>query len=299
MEPTGSEPRRVTANGVDFAYLEAGPADGPLALCLHGFPDHAPTFGPLLEDLAAAGHHAVAPWMRGYAPTGPAPDGAYQSAALALDAVALADALAGDGEAVLVGHDWGAVAAYHAAAHAPERFSRLVTMAVPHPGAVFARMLSTPAQLKRSWYMFFFQQPGAELLLPADDFALVELLWRDWSPGHEPDPGFMRGLKDTLGAPGGAEAALAYYRAMLGTTPPAAELEPVQAKLTEPTPVPTLNLHGADDGCLGAELVVRDELEPLFPAGLTLKIVEATGHFLHLERPEVVNPLVVGFLDGA
>ena len=56
---------RVAANGIDFAYLEAGPADGPLALCLHGFPDHAPTFTSLLDALGEAGFHAVAPWMRG------------------------------------------------------------------------------------------------------------------------------------------------------------------------------------------------------------------------------------------
>jgi hypothetical protein len=85
MEPHG----RIQANGVDFAYLAAGPTDGPLALCLHGFPDHAPTFRHLLRALADAGWHAVAPWMRGYHPTGLAPDNQYQSATLSLDALAL------------------------------------------------------------------------------------------------------------------------------------------------------------------------------------------------------------------
>jgi pimeloyl-ACP methyl ester carboxylesterase len=75
-----AEIRRVPANGIDFAYLEAGPEDGPLALCLHGFPDHALTFRHLLPELAAAGWHAVAPWMRGCHPTGAGPDGQYQSA---------------------------------------------------------------------------------------------------------------------------------------------------------------------------------------------------------------------------
>ena len=81
-----TDPARITVNGIEFAYLEAGPADGPLALCLHGFPDHAPTWAPLMADLAGAGYHAVAPWMRGYSPTGLAPDGNYQVASLALDA---------------------------------------------------------------------------------------------------------------------------------------------------------------------------------------------------------------------
>ena len=65
-----TDPKRVQANGIDIAYLEAGPDDGPLALCLHGFPDHAPTWQHLMPELAAAGYHVVAPWLRGYSPTG-------------------------------------------------------------------------------------------------------------------------------------------------------------------------------------------------------------------------------------
>src|SRR4051812_23413962 len=100
-----TDPARITVNGIEFAYLEAGPADGPLALCLHGFPDHAPTWDALMADLAGPGFPAVAPWMRGYSPTGLAPDGNYQVASLALDAIGIADALAGDAGAVLIGHD--------------------------------------------------------------------------------------------------------------------------------------------------------------------------------------------------
>src|SRR5262249_58250647 len=108
---------RVQANGVSFTYLEAG--RGPLALCLHGFPDNAHTYDRLLPALAAAGFRAVAPFMPGYAPTSPAPDGRYQSVLLAQDAVALIDALGG-GRAFVVGHRWGATARYRAAAPAPE-----------------------------------------------------------------------------------------------------------------------------------------------------------------------------------
>ncbi len=77
---------RVRANGLTFATLEAG--DGPLVLCLHGFPDHARSFRHQLPALAAAGYRAVAPFMRGYAPTDVPLDGPYQSAALAEDAAA-------------------------------------------------------------------------------------------------------------------------------------------------------------------------------------------------------------------
>jgi pimeloyl-ACP methyl ester carboxylesterase len=293
-----TEPKRVTANGIDFAYLEDGPADGPLALCLHGFPDHAPTWAGLMPELAAAGYHVVAPWLRGYSPTGLAPDGNYQIAALALDALALADELAGDKDAVLIGHDWGAICAYTAVAHRPERFSKLVTLAVPHQAALMARFLSTPEQLKRSWYVFFFQTPLAELIVPGDDFAVIDLLWRDWSPGLVPDPEFMRALKETLGAPGSTSAAISYYQSMLGTKPGDPELDAVQAASSALTPVPTLYLHGADDGCMGVELVVESELGPFFPAGLDLEVVPASGHFLHLDQPEAVNRRILAFLNG-
>ena len=116
----------VNANGIDFHYLEMG--DGPLAICLHGFPDHAYSFRHLLPELAAAGFRAVAPFMRGYAPSAAPADGRYHSALLARDAVALIGALGAE-RAYLIGNDWGAGAVVGAAALAPERVIKLVTIA--------------------------------------------------------------------------------------------------------------------------------------------------------------------------
>lgn len=288
-------PSHVSANGIDFAYLEAGPADGPLALCLHGFPDHAPTWERLLADLAAAGYHAVAPWMRGYAPTALAPDGSYEVASLALDAVGIADALAGDGEAVLVGHDWGAIASYAAVGHRPDRFRRLVTLAVPHPAALGTAFFD-PRQLQRSFYMFVFQTPIADLAVPMNDYAFIDYLWSYWSPGFTPDPAFMRALKDTLASPGSTDAAIGYYRAMLGTTPPNPALAEVAAAGSGPMAVPTLYLHGEDDGCMGVELCNRELLGAMLPEGSVVDTIAGAGHFLHLERPDLVNGRILDFL---
>src|SRR5690606_16798989 len=119
----------VEANGLRFAYLAAGAPGAPLALCLHGFPDSAWTWRHLLPALAAAGFRAVAPWMRGYAPTEVPADGHYQTAVLGLDACALHEALGGGDDAVLVGHDWGALAGYAAAHHAGTPWRRLVALA--------------------------------------------------------------------------------------------------------------------------------------------------------------------------
>lgn len=294
-----TEIKRVSVRDIDFAYLEAGPGDGPLALCLHGFPDHAPTWNALLGDLAGAGYHAVAPWTRGYSPTSLAPDGNYETANLALDAVALAEELApGRSDCVLIGHDWGAISGYVTVTHAPDRFARLVTMAVPHSSALLQHFLESPRQLHASFYVHLFQTPIAEYAASANDYAFIDYLWSYWSPGYTPDPAYLRALKDSFAAPGCLDAAISYYRFMTGTLPGDPALAEVGQLAAVPTPVPTLYLHGADDACLLPEMVQRDELEPLFPQGLELEIVPGTGHFLHLEDPETVNRRVVEFLTG-
>ena len=288
------ELRHVTANDVDFAYLTAGPVEAPLALCLHGFPDSAHTWRHLAPSLVEAGFRVAAPFLRGYAPTAVPADGRYQTGALAKDAVALHEALAGDERAVIIGHDWGASATYGAAALAPDRWRRVVTAAVPPSGAM-ATGFTTYDQLRRSWYMFFFQHPMADAVTPMDDLAFIDRLWADWSPGYDATEDLAL-LKPSLRDPANLAAALGYYRATLGTTPQDPALATEQAATREPTPQPTLYLHGRDDGCIGVALA--EAAEPLLAAGSRVEIVPDAGHFLHLERPDVVNPLVVEFLTG-
>ncbi len=285
----------VTANDVDFAYLTGGPADGPLALCLHGFPDSAHTWRRLAPALVESGHRVVAPFLRGYAPTAVPADGRYQTGALAKDAVALHEALGGDERAVIIGHDWGATATYGAAALAPERWRRVVTAAVPPSGAMGAGFTRYD-QLQRSWYMFFFQHPLADAIVPMDDLAFIDRLWDDWSPGYDATED-LELLKPSLREPANLAAALGYYRATLGATPPAPELEAEQAATREPTSQPTLYLHGADDGCIGVGLA--EAAGPFLGEGSRVEIVPGAGHFLHLEQPDVVNPLIVDFLASS
>jgi pimeloyl-ACP methyl ester carboxylesterase len=271
----------VRANGLQFGVLEAG--SGPLALCLHGFPDAAYTWRHLLPVLAGAGFHAVAPFMRGYAPTAVPADGAYHLGALVADAVALHEVLDGDADAVLIGHDWGAEAAYGAAAVAPDRWRRLVTLAVP-PAALDEVLFSDYEQLKRSFYLFMFRDPAgfAETVVARDDLAFLDKLWRDWSPGFQPGEHLAR-VKDCLRQPANLAAALGYYRA-------AADQETAGRQV----PQPTLYLHGARDGCIGVDLV-RGAERLLAPSSRMLVIDEA-GHFLHLEEPGQVNDHILGWV---
>jgi len=282
----------VTANGLKFSALAEGPAGGPLALCLHGFPDTAHTWRHLLPELARAGFRAVAPWMRGYAPTGVPGSPSYGVGALVADATALHEALGGDGRAVLVGHDWGAIAAYPAASFAPERWSRVVTMAVPPPAAMGATFFRYE-QLKRSFYVFLFHTPLAEAAVAADDFAFIDGLWRDWSPGYDAGADTAR-VKEALRAPENLAAAIGYYRATLGALPPDPAYADEAAAPTSP-PQPTLYLHGERDGCLGVESA-RGAADALSP-GSRAEIVSGVGHFLHLERPDLVDPMIVEWLS--
>ena len=290
MEPTE---HRVNANDIEFAYLACGD-DGPLALCLHGFPDSAWTWRHLLPALADAGFRAAAPWLRGYAPTGLDAKGRYQNGASVADAVALHEVLGGDGSAVIIGHDWGARIATGAAVFAPERWAKLVTAAVPPSGAV-AQGFLTYRQLRRSWYMFFFQNPLAEFAVSMNDLEFIDRLWDDWSPGYDASTDLAH-VKDSLRDPANLSAALEYYRATLNpaehTVP---EFQAHEDAIGGAPRQPHLYLHGDEDGCMGVE--IAHMAEPLMTtAGSHVEIVKDAGHFLQLEQPKLVNQLIIDFL---
>ena len=270
----------VTANGVEFSYLSAGDS-GPLALCLHGFPDSAHTWRHLLPALADAGFRAVAPWMRGYAPTAIPADGNFTVATLAEDANALHEALGGDDDAVIIGHDWGAMTAYGAASTDPQRWRRVVAMAVPPPPVASAAFFDY-AQLKRSFYVYLFQTPLAEMVVSAEDLTFIDNLWRDWSPSYDGTEDLQH-VKDSLRAPANLAAAIGYYRAMfsggvLGGVPRQ----------------PTLYLHGADDGAFLAERVPESAAH--LSRDSRVEVLPGVGHFLHLEIPDDVNKRITDWV---
>jgi pimeloyl-ACP methyl ester carboxylesterase len=284
------EAQRIKAGGLEFSYLAVG--NGPLALCLHGFPDSAHTWAELLPALAERGFRAVAPWMRGYAPTAVAPDGRYQGGALVADTIALHEALGGDGQAVVIGHDWGAFAAYGAAAHAPDRWRRVVALSIP-PLALTSRALFDYDQLRLFWYQFFFQHPLAEQVVAANDLGFIDRLWTDWSPGIDPGEALAQ-AKAALRPEGHLAAALGYYRALYDPNAHAPELDDLQQALLQPTTQPTLYLHGQDDGCVSASL--GEGAEAYLGPGSRRVVVPDTGHFLHLEDPGTVIGQIVDFV---
>jgi pimeloyl-ACP methyl ester carboxylesterase len=283
-----STPRFIELPGGRFAYRTFGADDAPLVLCLHGFPDHPASFEPLAGALANAGYRAVTPWMRGYAPS--TLEGPFDLDRLAADLVELALALSPSRAAALVGHDWGAAATYAALAARPARFAAAVTMAVPHPLA-FLRSLRRADQLRRSWYMGLFQLPGvAERAVAHDDYALIDALWRTWSPGFALAPQAMAQLKACLAA--SMPAPLGYYRAMV--RPVAAAAARVRRAAADRVPVPTLHLQGADDGCIDVDAGAGQEAK--FSGPFETRILADAGHFLANERPDEVASAVLEWL---
>src|SRR5580704_4023080 len=220
--------------------------------------------------------------MRGYAPTAVPDDGRYSIGTLADDAIGLHEVLGGDGHAVLIGHDWGAEAAYGAVAFSPDRWRRLVTLAVP-PAALDPVLFSDYEQLKRFFYLFFFRDPeaAADGVVAADDMAFIDRLWRDWSPGYDAAE-HLAGVKDALRQPANLRAAIGYYRtagaapgdAGAGAAAPYSQQEQAARRRAER---PTLYLHGSADGCIRAELI-GDAASVLAPGSRVVSVPDA-GHF--------------------
>jgi pimeloyl-ACP methyl ester carboxylesterase len=283
---------RVELPEVTLSALVWGPDEGPLAVLLHGFPDTPHTWRHLAPELAGAGWRVVAPFLRGYAPSSVPADGSGHVAALAADAAGLHAAFGGDERAVLIGHDWGASAANALAAHEDSPYPRVVAMSVP-PYAALRRLRNLrvlPRQLRNSWYVGFNQLPR----LPERSFErLVRRLWRDWSPGYDGSDDVRRVL-EALPDRAHRAAAIGYYRSLVRpmAVPPAYR-QWKGAEMRLPV-VPTLYLHGADDGALDVRLT--SGLEDRLPPGSEVAVIAGAGHFVQLEQPGEVGRKVLRFL---
>jgi len=285
---------RIDLPHLSLTALTWGSSTGKLAVLLHGFPDTPHTWRHLGPQLAEAGWRVVAPFTRGYAPSDVPRDGSGHVAALMDDTVAVHGALDGGPDAVLVGHDWGAITANALAAHDNSPFARVVAMAVPPFAAVrnAGALRALPRQLRNSWYIAYNQLPS----LPERTLdRLVPKLWHDWSPGYDATEDVSRAL-DAMPDAAHRAAVLAYYRALVRPfpRPPRQYRRWAGAEMRLPV-VPTLYLHGSEDRTLDARLTTR--VADLLPAGSDTCLLPGAGHFLHLERPDEVGRQVLKFLN--
>jgi pimeloyl-ACP methyl ester carboxylesterase len=280
--------------------LAWGPADGRLVLCLHGFPDSADGWRLVGPRLAEAGYRVVAPFMRGYAPSGIPADRDYHVGALATDALDLHAALGAPTDAVLVGHDWGAFAANAIAAYPDSPFKTVVAMAVPPVKAIsrarfgLARTIRMGLiQLRMSWYIIYFQLP----VLPERTLhRVIPRLWRDWSPRGTDVSADVERTLEALPTAERRAAAIGYYRATARPGAVAADYAELNANLQALPRIPILYLHGVEDGAM---LVgYTEQLMDVLPAGSVVRTVSGAGHFLQIDRPAEVAEAILDYIGG-
>ena len=282
--------RVVAANGLDFHVHEAGDGDR-LALCLHGFPELGFSWRyqlPLLVDL---GYRAWAPDLRGYGQTRPRPQRRrdYRPTLLVDDVAALIDA-ANASETVLIAHDWGAALAWMLAIEHVRPLDRLVIMNVPHP-ARFQQGIRSFRQLRKSWYLFFFQLPWLpERVLGRNDAEAIGKAFSNMAVHPERfDNDVLDVYRRAASEPGALRAMVNWYRgAMMSVRETRRSDFPTIA-------TPTLMVWGEQDDALGKELAEgTDE----YVADLTLRFLPQASHWVQQDQPEIVNAMLSAFLRG-
>jgi epoxide hydrolase 4 len=271
----------IEANGLRFEVLEEG-SGNKLALCLHGFPEHAVSWRHQIPVLAGMGYRVWAVNQRGYGRTSrPAHVADYALAHLVDDVAALIDA-ANAKDIVLIGHDWGGMVAWCFAAGQRRPLERLVIMNDPHP-LCFRAALKHWRQLRKSCYVAFFQLPRLpERMLTAQGGAAVRRMFA----GVALSPEVLAVYTTQITEPSAATAILNWYRAI--------RLSSSQTlNLTRVIDVPTLVVWGERDVALdpiclnGTERYVRD---------LTVKRLPGVSHWVQQDAPQVVNELLREFL---
>lgn len=271
---------------------------GPkLLLLLHGFPDDAASWLGLMEALDDPQYTIAAPYLRGYSPTSTARDGRYSLRVLGQDVLSLIEVL-GFERAAVIGHDWGALSAYAASQLEPARLSHLIALSVPPPKTFLANLLLNPGQLRRSAYILWFQLPAlSRWLLMRDDLALVEQLWRRWSPSWQYTAARQKKVKATLRQRRSAQAALRYYQGLIAD----AALDPTEwsasLKLAlSPIRTPSLLITGDEDGCIHPKMF--EGYERAFSAPVRLELLSGCGHFPQHERPAQLQTLIRDFIQS-
>ena len=282
---------RVAANGIDFEVATMGTGDR-LALCLHGFPEHAYSWRHQMPMLAKLGYRVWAPNLRGYGNTdSPQEVSAYKTRTLVEDVAALIK-VANAKETLLMAHDWGGALAWSLAMQQPQFIDRLIILNLPHP-ACFARELQRVEQLMKSWYIFFFQLPWLpEFMLGRRHARATSGIIRGSSrnPARFPDEA-LEVYRANAARPGGLTAMLNWYRA------------PFRGKGfrrlhegTIPTiHTPTLFLWGDADAALSLRTT---EGTGKYVSDLTFRVFPGVSHWIQQEAPDEVNAMIEAWLAG-
>ena len=279
---------------LNIGYLESGDPRGFPIILLHGFPDDVHAYDDVAPPLAKAGHRVLVPYLRGYGATrfrdssGPRMG---EQAAIGQDLIDFADAL-GLSRFAVVGFDWGGRAACIAAALHPDRVRAAVliggysiqnTIAPPRPAA--------PETERALWYQWYFNTERGRVGLEQNRRALCRLLWQEWSPTwHFGDETYLR-TAPSFDNPDFVDVVIHSYRHRNGNATGEARFQAVEKALAERprVQVPTIVLHGGDDGVGRAPAEIPPAERLAFPNLVARRVIAGAGHFMPREKPEAVS----------
>ncbi|MGI4835855.1 MAG: alpha/beta fold hydrolase [Janthinobacterium lividum] len=276
-------------------YQQNGPADAPVALLLHGFPDDYHTWDVVSEQLVGAGYQTLAPSMRGCAGSAfLAMDTmrSGQTTALAQDAIDLLDAL-GIEKVTLVGHDWGARASYLVAALWPARVEKLVVASVGYETGIKPGNEIKFEQVHAYWYQWFFHSERGHEMLKKNRRDFCRYLWHLWAPTWQFGDAEFAQAATSWDNPDWVDVVLHSYCFRWGAAPPDPRYAALEAQLMpQPTiSVPTTVLHGELDG---ASLVASSEgKEQYFSGPYQRRVLPGVGHYVPREAPEAIVAAVI------
>lgn len=272
----------IDANGLRFTADVAGPADGPVVLLLHGFPQTRHAWRAEVPALAAAGYRVCAPDQRGYSP-GARPEGIdnYRTELLVADALAIADAL-GAPQFHVAGHDWGGALAWFIAAHHAERVISLSVISRPHPAAFIAAMRDDPDQPHRSRHHPAFLRPEATDKLLADNAGRL----RRAMDGNAVPEADIDAYLATLGTRDALDAAMNWYRAMGSSQ--------IQSADTPPVSVPTMFVWGNQDATVGR--MAAENTADFVTGPYRFAELPGVNHFVTDEAPGAFTGLLLAHL---
>jgi pimeloyl-ACP methyl ester carboxylesterase len=282
------EHKMVSTNGINLHVVFAGPENGKPVILLHGFPEFWRGWLKQIEPLANAGYHVIVPDQRGYNLSDkPKGVSSYHIDTLAKDIISLIDAV-GQEKAIVIGHDWGAAVAWHLATHYPKRVEKLGILNVPNPTIMVQTLRTSLTQLRKSWYMFFFQIPWLpEWGLGRNNAqGAVELLRRSSNPGTFSDQDLTH-YREAWAQPGALTAMINWYRSALRSG--FGDGFKVSQELPRIT-VPTLMLWGKQDVALGHEMA-QPSID-LCEDGVLVFFDDATHWVQHDMVNEVSNQLL-------
>jgi pimeloyl-ACP methyl ester carboxylesterase len=292
MLPEMAVKKDITVDGRPYPIIVAG--EGPLVVCLHGFPDNYESFQNQIEPFVAAGYRIVCPVMPGFAPGTENTSGSNTPVYATDEMIAVIEALlsaSGEEKCHLIGHDWGALVAYMVAHERPDLLSSHAALSIPYNVNLQRVLLRCPSYVMNSWYISFFQLKWlADWVVRRNNFKFFDLLYRTWCPTWENYEERLASTKETFNTPGVLTWTLSYYRnCIFGLNAASFRFRRIFNGMIK---VPTLAIRGEVDGCIPE--VAWNVMRPKsFPSGLTLELMPGIGHFPQLEDPEWVSERLI------